>query len=121
MKVRDFVQAAAFVALGAVVHAQTAHPPSAPEAGVARKVLVDEKAFRVTHTTRDGGSVEAPGAHAMDVLIIPISEGSAEVSVEGQAQGPWKVGSAFFIPRNKDHHFANIGKAPMEYIAISIY
>ena len=56
----------------------------------------------------------------MDVLIIPTSDGTAEVSVLGKDQGPWKIGQAFFIPRDADHRFANTGKTPIRYIAVSI-
>jgi mannose-6-phosphate isomerase-like protein (cupin superfamily) len=121
MRAIEVVKALSFMTVGAAAYAQTAHPPSAPEVGVTREVLFDEKAFRATRTSREGGSVEAPGAHAMDVLIIPTSEGSADVSVAGKNQGDWKVGRAFFIPRNTDHHFANTGKTPIQYVAVSIY
>ena len=121
MTAREIVKALFFAAIGAAAYAQTTHPSSTPEPGVTRAVLFDQKAFRATHTIREGGSVEAPGAHAMDVLIIPTSEGIADVKVEGKDQGPWKVGGAFFIPRNADHRFANTGKKPIEYIAVSIF
>ena len=121
MRAKEILKAFGFMSLGAVAYAQTPHPPSAVERGVTRTVLFDEKAFRVTRTLREGGTVEAPGTHAMDVLIIPVSEGTADVTVAGKSQGLWKVGGAFFIPRNVDHRFANTGTKPLEYIAVSIH
>jgi len=120
MKVREVGKAFCFAMMGATVYAQATKPAATPEPGVMREVLFEEKAFKATRTIREGGSVEAPGTHPMDVLIIATSEGTADVSVLGKNQGPWKMGQTYFIPRNADHRFANIGKAPIHYIAISI-
>jgi mannose-6-phosphate isomerase-like protein (cupin superfamily) len=119
-KTSEVMKALGFALLGATVYAQVPKPAATPEPGVTREVLFEQKAFKVTRTTRAAGSVEAPGAHAMEVLIIPTSEGAAEVTVQGKDQGPWKVGQAFYIPRDADHHFANVGKTPLHYIAITI-
>jgi quercetin dioxygenase-like cupin family protein len=121
MLTNELLKAVGFALLGAGAYAQAQKPAATPEPGVTRKVLFEEKTFKVTDTTREAGSTEAPGTHAMDVLIIPTSEGSADVSVLGKNQGPWKVGQAFHIPRDADHHFANTGKTPIRYIAISIH
>jgi quercetin dioxygenase-like cupin family protein len=109
-------------ALGATPHAQ-APPVAGPtsEPGVSREVVVEQKNLRVTRAIRDAGSVEAPGTHAMDVLIIPTSDGTAEVSVQGKNLGAWKVGQVFHIPRDAEHYFANTGKTPLRYIAISVF
>ena len=120
MKVSELTKAMFFALLGASVYAQTAKPAATPEPGVTREVIVDQERVRVTRTIREAGSVEAPGTHAMDVLIIPTSDGTAEVTVLGKDQGPWKLGQAFFIPRDADHRFANTGKTPIRYIAVSI-
>lgn len=114
------MKAALFAALGAAAYAQT-HAAPTPEPGVTREVLVDQKNLRVTRTVREAGSVEAPGTHPMDVLIIPTSDGSADVSVRGKNLGEWKVGQAFHIPRDAEHRFANTGKTPIHYIAVSVY
>lgn len=121
MKISEAFKALGFALLGATVYAQVPKPAATPEPGVTREILFEEKAFKVTRTTRAPGSVEAPGPHAMEVLIIPTAEGKAEVTVSGKDQGPWKVGQAFYIPRNADHHFANVGDVPLHYVAISIY
>lgn len=121
MRMTELTKALGFALLGATVYAQSQKPAPTPEPGVTRQVLFEEKTFKVTDTTREGGSAEAPGTHPMDVLIIPTSEGSADVSVMGKNQGPWKVGRAFHIPRDADHHFANTGTTPIRYIAISIH
>jgi quercetin dioxygenase-like cupin family protein len=120
MNIRELSKAMLFVLLGVTLYAQTAKPAATPEPGVTRDVLFDQKAFKATRTVREAGSVEAPGTHPMDVLIIPTSEGAAEVRVLGKDQGPWKIGQTYFIPRNTDHHFANVGKTPIHYIAVSI-
>lgn len=121
MKINEVVKALGFALLGAAVYAQAPKTAATPEPGVTREVLFEETAFKVTDTTRAGGSVEAPGTHPMDVLIIPTSEGSASVTVKGKDQGAWKVGKAFFIPRDAEHHFGNTGKTPLRYIAVSIH
>ena len=121
MKIREVMKAFGFALLGATVYAQTVKPAATPEPGVTRAVLFEEKAFRATQTIREGGSVEAPGTHSMDVLIIATSEGTADVSVLGKDQGPWKAGKTYFIPRNTEHHFANTGQTPIHYVAISIH
>jgi quercetin dioxygenase-like cupin family protein len=121
MRKTEFAKALGFALLGATVYAQTQKPAATPEPGVTRTVLFEQKAFKVTDTTREAGSTEAPGTHPMEVLIIPTSEGTADVSVMGKNQGAWKVGHAYHIPRDADHHFANTGKTPIRYIAISIY
>lgn len=121
MKIRELAKAVGFALLGATVHAQVTKPAATPEPGVTREVLFDEKAFRATSTIREAGSVEAPGTHPMDVLVIATSEGTADVSVRGKDQGAWKVGKTYFIPRNAEHHFANTGKTPIHYVAVSIH
>lgn len=121
MKPRELAKAVGFALIGATVHAQIAKPAATPEAGVTREVLFDEKAFRATATVREAGSVEAPGTHPMDVLIIATSEGVADVSVRGQNQGAWTVGKTYFIPRDAEHRFANTGKTPIRYVAISVH
>lgn len=121
MKLGEIGRAVLFAALGAAVYAQTQPSTSTPEPGVARRIVVDQKNLRVTKTIREAGSVEAPGTHAMDVLIIPTSAGTAEVSVGGKSLGPWEVGQVFHIPKDAEHHFANTGKTPIHYIAISVY
>ena len=120
MKIKELSKAIVFVLLGATLYAQTAKPAATPEAGVTREVLFDQTTFKATRTVRDAGSVEAPGTHPMDVLIIATSEVTAEVSVLGKDQGAWKIGQTYFIPRNTEHHFANVGKTPIHYIAVSI-
>ncbi len=121
MKISEVMKALGFALLGATVYAQAAKPAATPEPGVTREVLFDAKAFRATQTIREAGSVEAPGTHPMDVVIVATSEGVAEVSVRGLNQGAWKTGKTYFIPRNTDHHFANTGKTPIHYVAISIH
>ena len=121
MKRRELAKALGFALMGAAVHAQVAKPTGTPEAGVTREVLFDEKAFRATATVREAGSVEAPGTHPMDVLIVATSEGTADVSVRRTSQGAWTVGKTYFIPRGADHHFANTGKTPIRYVAVSIH
>lgn len=120
MKMKELAKALGFALLGATAYAQATKPVATPEPGVTREVLFDEKAFRATGTIREAGSVEAPGTHPMDVLIVATSEGTADVSVLGKNQGAWKVGKTYFIPRNADHRFANTGKSPIHYVAISI-
>lgn len=120
MKTKELAKALGFALLGATVHAQATRPAATPEPGVTREVLFEEKTFKATRTIREAGSVEAPGTHPMDVLIIATSEGTADVSVTGEDQGAWKVGKTYFIPRNADHRFANTGKTPIHYVAISI-
>jgi hypothetical protein len=120
MKLVEAVKAAAFAALGAAAYAQTQAAPTL-EPGVTRAVVVDQKNMRVTKTIRDAGSVEAPGTHAMDVLIIPTSKGTADVSVRGKNLGPWEIGQVFHIPKDAEHHSANTGTTPIHYLAISIY
>ena len=121
MKIKELVKALVFALVGASVYAQAGKPAPTPEPGVTRDVLFEEKAFKTTRTIREAGSVEAPGTHPVDVLIVATSEGTADVSVLGKNQGAWKVGQTYFIPRDTDHHFANTGKTPIHYIAVSIH
>ena len=121
MKMKELAKALGFALLGATAYAQATKPVATPEPGVTREVLFDEKAFRATATIREAGSVEAPGTHPMDVLIVATSEGTADVAVLGKNQGAWKVGKTYFIPRNADHRFANTGKTPIHYVAVSIH
>lgn len=121
MNMQEVVKALGFALLGATVYAQSTKPAPTPEPGVTREVLVEQTKFKMTRTVREGGSVEAPGTHPMDVLIVATSEGTADVSVRGKKQEAWKVGQTYFIPRDADHHFANTGKTAIHYIALSIY
>ncbi len=88
--------------------------------GVHRVPLVQEKSVEVLRVTRAPGSTEPAGTHPFDVVIIPLGPGQMDLTVDGRPTGEWKVGRAFFIPRNTKHHFGNGGTVAAEYLTVRI-
>ena len=84
-----------------------------------RRVMVDERTVQVVRSRYQPGAAEPPGYHSFDVVIIPLSPGTMEVTVAGK-NIPWKSGEAFFIGRGVEHHIANKGKTAVDLISIRI-
>lgn len=118
---RCYAIGGATLLLGVAIAAWAQMANSGPaDAGVSRAVLVQQKSVEVLRVRREPGSVEPAGTHPFDVVIIPLAAGKAELTVGGRTLGEWKAGEAFFVPRNTEHHFANVGTTPLEYITVRI-
>lgn len=89
------------------------------EAGITRRVMIDQPTVQVMRTTYAPGAVEPPGPHAFDVVIVPLTAGHVSVNVAAKPVD-WKIGEAIFIPRGVQHNLANTGKTPIEFVSVRI-
>ncbi len=90
------------------------------DSGVHRVRLVQQRSVEILRVTREPGSIEPAGTHPFDVVIVPLGLGRMDLTVGGKRVGEWKVGQAFFIPRNTEHHFANVGAVAADYLTLRI-
>ena len=110
--------AGALVATGAVM-AQVRGSRTTSASGISRRLMIDEKTVQVVRSTYESGAHEPPGPHSFDVIIIPLTEGSMRVEIEGKTVA-WKVGEPIFIPRGIKHSLENEGKTAVDLIGIRI-
>ena len=110
----------AILAVSSPVAAQVPDKATASTSGIKRQVLIDERSAQVARVTYFPGTIEPPGPHAFDVVIVPLSEGTMRFSIAGKDMPPWSVGSAFFVPRQTEHVLANVGSTSVEFITIRI-
>ena len=118
MRSRLFILAVTLIEI-AVVTAQVPDTRTTSEAGVTRRLVIDEKSVQVVRSTYLSGFVEAPGTHPFDVVLVPLTAGDIRVEVAGKAV-PWKVGEPFFIPRKTEHSIANQGRVAVDLVSIRI-
>jgi quercetin dioxygenase-like cupin family protein len=110
--------AAALMTIGATT-AQVRDSRITSDAGITRRLLIDEKTVQVVRSTYKSGVVEPPGPHSFDVVIVPLTAGKMRVEIAGRTVA-WKVGDAFFIPRGIEHSLANRGETPVDFVSIRI-
>lgn len=110
--------AGALMAMTAVT-AQVRDSRTASDSGVSRRLLIDQKTVQVVRSTYKPGTVEPPGPHSFDVVIVPLSAGDMRVEIASKTV-EWKVGDAFFIPRGVEHNLANRGKTAVDIVSIRI-
>jgi quercetin dioxygenase-like cupin family protein len=102
-----------------VVGAQVVGSRTTSAPGIIRRVMVDERTVQAVRSTYQPGAVEPPGPHSFDVVIVPLSPGTMEVTVAGKSI-PWKSGEAFFIGRGIEHHLANNGRTAVDFMSIRV-
>lgn len=105
--------------IASIVGAQVVGSRTTSAPGITRRVMVDERTVQVVRSTYQPGAVEPPGPHSFDVVIVPLSPGTMEVTVAGKSI-PWKSGEAFFIGRGVEHRLANDGKTAVDFLSIRV-
>jgi quercetin dioxygenase-like cupin family protein len=116
---RLFICGAGVLVAMAVVPAQVRDSRTTTDSGISRRLTIDEKTVQVVRSTYESGAHEPPGPHSFDVVIVPLTEGSMQVEIEGKTVA-WKVGEPIFIPRGIKHSLANEGKTAVDLIGIRI-
>src|SRR5262245_15342683 len=62
------------MAMGATTASPQVGGPTGSNAGITRRVMVDERTVQVVRSTYAPKTVEPPGPHEFDVVIIPLSD-----------------------------------------------
>jgi len=108
----------ALIAIAAVA-AQVRDFRTTSDAGISRRLVIDEKTVQVMRTMYRPGAVEPAGPHSFDVVIVPLTAGNMRVEIAGKPMA-WKVGDPIFVPRGVEHNLSNRGKTAVDFISVRI-
>lgn len=99
--------------------AQVRDSRTTSEPGITRRLVIGQGTVQVVRSTYEPGAVEPRGPHPFDVVIVPLSQGNMDAKIAGKSV-EWRAGEAIFIPRGIEHHIANVGKTPLDFVSIRI-
>ena len=91
---------------------QAAKPGDAPATGMSFKTMFENATVAVLRARMDVGAKEGFHTHASDTIVVYLTDGEIENTVEGTTRTDrWKKGDAEFEARGSSHSARNAGQA----------